>query len=113
MVNGFGLKFFIKQMLAIICKRINLAKIPLVLYINFYLLYQCLVQLRTISEKRLMIDIIVLRQSYEEREIDEIRLICGKDNTADAMTKTLSNSALERIIITNKAIIRLEEWVKQ
>ena len=46
-------------------------------------------------------------------EIDEIRWICGEDNPADAMTKASPNSALERIISTNKATIRLEGWVKQ
>ena len=52
-------------------------------------------------------------QSYEEQEIDEIRWICGKDNPADVMTKILPNSALEGIISTNKATIRLERWVKR
>ena len=46
-------------------------------------------------------------------EIDEIRWICGKDNPADAMTKASPNLALERIILTNKATIRLKEWVKR
>ncbi len=73
MVNGFDLGFVIKQTLATICKRIILAKIPLVLCIDSYLLYQCLVLLGTTSEKRLMIDIMTLGQSYEGREIDEIR----------------------------------------
>ena len=59
--------------LAMIYKRINLLKIPLILCTNSYLLYQCLVQLGTTSEKRLMIDIMAFRQSYEGREIDEIR----------------------------------------
>ncbi len=108
MVNEFDLGFVIKQMLATICKRIDLAKVPLILYTNSYLLYQCLVQLGTTSEKRLMIDIMALRQSYERREIDEIRWICGEDNPANAMTKASPNSALKGIISTNKGTIRLE-----
>ena len=113
MVNGFDLGFVIKQTLATICKRIDLPKIPLILCTNSYLLYQCLVQLETTSEKRLMIDIMALRQSYEGQEIDKIRWICGEDNPANAMTKASPNSALERIISTNKATIRLERWVRR
>ena len=113
MVNGFDLGFIIKQTLTIICKRIDLPKIPLILCTNSYLLYQCLIQLGTTSEKRLMINIMALRQSYKGRKIDEIRWICGKDNLANAMTKASPNSALERIISTNKATIRLERWVKR
>ncbi len=59
-----------------------------------------------------MIDIMVLRQSYEGSEIDEIRWICSKDNLADAIIKASPNLALERIITTNKTTIRLEGWVK-
>ncbi len=55
-----------------------------------------------------MIDIIELRQSYEGKNIDKIRWICDKDSLADAITKVSPNSALERIIITNKVTIRLE-----
>ena len=65
MVNRFDLGFVIKQTLATICKRIDLSKIPLILCTDSYSLYQCLVQLGTTSEKRLMIDIMALRQSYK------------------------------------------------
>jgi hypothetical protein len=48
-----------------------------------------------------MIDIMALRQSYERREITEVRWIDGKDNLADAMTKSIPNKALEKLIDTN------------
>ncbi|EKD13313.1 polyprotein [Drepanopeziza brunnea f. sp. 'multigermtubi' MB_m1] len=38
-----------------------------------YLLYECLIKLGTTKEKRLIIDVIALRQSYERKEIAEIR----------------------------------------
>lgn len=72
-VNGFDLGFVIKQMLTTICKRIDLAKLLLILCTDPYLLCLCLVQLRKTSEKQLMIDIVTLRQLYEGREIDEIK----------------------------------------
>ncbi len=59
-----------------------------------------------------MIDIIVHRQSYAKIEIDEIRQIYDKNNLADIMTKASLDLALKRIIIINKATIRLERWVK-
>ena len=59
-----------------------------------YSLYECLVKLRTIKEKRLMIDIITLRQSYERRELTEVRWINRQDNPADAMTKATPNKML-------------------
>jgi len=59
-----------------------------------YSLYECLVKLRTIKEKRLMIDIMALRQSYERRELTEVRWINRQDNPADAMTKATLNKML-------------------
>ena len=50
-----------------------MAKIFFILYTNSNLLYLCLDQLGKTSEKELMINIIVFRQSYEGKEIDEIR----------------------------------------
>jgi hypothetical protein len=60
-----------------------------------------------------MIDIIALRQSYERREITEIRWIDGKDNPADAMTKSTPNKALEKFINTNQLGVQVEEWVQR
>jgi hypothetical protein len=59
-----------------------------------YSLYECLVKLRTIKEKRLMIDIMALRQSYERRELTEVRWINRQDNPADVMTKATPNKML-------------------
>jgi len=43
--------------------------ILIIVYTDSYSLYECLVKLSTIKEKRLMIDIIAIRQSYERREL--------------------------------------------
>ena len=76
-----------------------------------YSLYECLVKLGTTKEKRLMIDIMALRQSYERREIAEVRWIGGRSNPADAMTKGVPNRALESFINTNELKINVEGWV--
>jgi len=66
----------------------------IIIYIDSYSLYECLVKLRTIKEKRLMINIIALRQSYEKRELTEVRWINKQDNPADIMTKATLNKIL-------------------
>lgn len=55
-----------------------------------------------------MIDIMTLNQSYKRQEIDKIRQICDKNNLANTMTKASLNFVLKRIILINKAIIRLK-----
>ena len=60
-----------------------------------------------------MIDIMALRQSYEKREIAEIRWINGEDNPADAMTKATPNKALELFINTNTLVVRIKGFVER
>ncbi|KAF7572902.1 hypothetical protein PtrM4_078070 [Pyrenophora tritici-repentis] len=80
MVSGVDIAIAILTTLKIITGRLGLPPIPLIVCTDSYSLYECLVKLGTTAEKRLMIDIMALRQSYERREITEIRWINGEDN---------------------------------
>ncbi|KAK1913055.1 hypothetical protein P3342_004991 [Pyrenophora teres f. teres] len=112
-VNGFDIGIAITTTLRIVTERLRIPEIPLVVCTDSYSLYKCLVKLRTTKEKRLMIDIMALRQSYERREITEIRWINGDDNPADAFTKASPNRALERLIDSNKLTVRVDGWVQR
>jgi hypothetical protein len=72
-----------------------------------------MVKLGTTKEKRLMIDIMAIRQSYERRELSEIRWINGNDNPADAMTKGNPVKALQSLVDTNELVVRVEGWVQR
>ena len=67
----------------------------LILYTNSKLIYKCLIKLGTIQEKRLIIDIMCLRQLYERREIAKVKWINGDSNSADAITKSKPSLALK------------------
>ena len=69
MNHGFDMKTVLKTTV----KRILQTDIALMICIDFRSLYKCSVKLRTIYEKRLMIDVMSFRQSYKKREIIEIR----------------------------------------
>jgi hypothetical protein len=70
-------------------------------------------KLGSTAEKRLMIDIMGLRQSYERREIDEVRWIDGDCNPADAMTKEKPGRALRQLIDTNTLDLTTKGWVER
>ncbi|KAI0994393.1 hypothetical protein K3495_g13789 [Podosphaera aphanis] len=111
MVNGFDIGICLSTTLKLITDQLDLSCIPLVICTDSYSLYECLVKLGTTKERRLMIDIMALRESYERREITEIRWVHGDDNPADAMTKSSPNSALKRFIDGNKLSIRVKGQV--
>ena len=101
MVAGIDMTFAIGSTLKMITEQLGLPAIPTIVCTDSYSLYECLVKLGTTKEKRLMIDIMALRQSYERRELFEIRWINGMDNPADAMTKATPNKSLETFVNTN------------
>lgn len=86
-------------------------QLSLIICIDSKSLYDCLVKLGTTREKRLMIDVICLREAYEKREIEEIRWIKRQSNPADAMIKSKCCNALRNQIDTNSTFIETNEWV--
>ena len=75
--------------------------IPLILYIDLKSLYNYLVKLGTTQEKRLMVDVMSLRQSYKQQEITEVKWIHGHHNPANSITKVKPSSALKMLIDSN------------
>ncbi|KAF1963903.1 hypothetical protein BU23DRAFT_585838 [Bimuria novae-zelandiae CBS 107.79] len=62
-VTGVDIAIAILTILKIIIERLGLPSIPLVVCTDLYSLYECLVKLGTTNKKRLIIDIMALRQS--------------------------------------------------
>jgi hypothetical protein len=110
MAHGFDVGATIK---ATIEKILRIKRLPLVLCTDSKSLYDCLVKLGTTQEKRLMVDLMCLRQSYERREIAEIKWIDGNSNPADAMTKSKPCQALKDLIDTNTVKLEVTEWVER
>ncbi|RDW58864.1 hypothetical protein BP6252_13340 [Coleophoma cylindrospora] len=113
MVSGVDMAVVMSSTIRMITEQLKLPTVPIIVCTDSYSLYECLVKLGTTKEKRLMIDIMALRQSYERRELTEVRWINGQDNPADAMTKANPNKTLERLLDTNVTTVRIEGWVKR
>ncbi len=111
MIHDFDVDSVLK---AILTKMFDVF-ISLILATDSKSLFDCLVRLETTVEKRLMIDVMALRQSYERREITEVKWIDGSNNPADSMIKTGSkaSSALRQVIDTNRIKLDSTEWMKR
>ena len=72
MVGGINIAITINITIKIITKQLGFSDTLIIIYINLYLLYKCLVKLSTTKEKYLIINIMVLYQLYKYKEIIEI-----------------------------------------
>ena len=64
--NSIDISITINITINIILAKLGIANIPLIVYTDSLSLYKCLVKLGTTKEKRLIIDIISIRQAYEK-----------------------------------------------
>ncbi|KAI1002385.1 hypothetical protein K3495_g5816 [Podosphaera aphanis] len=108
MVHGFDIGAAVKSTV----EQLTRTKFPLILCTDSKSLYDCVVKLGTTQEKRLMIDLMCLRQSYERREITEVIWIDGNSNPAESMTKRTPSTALKHLVETNKLELKTMEWVQ-
>jgi hypothetical protein len=109
MAHGFDIGAAIKSTL----DQVLGTSVLLVICTDSKSLYECLVKLGTTLEKRLMIDVMCLRQAYERREIVEVYWIKGNTNPADSMTKLKSSGVLKELLDTNKIEVEMEQWVER
>ena len=80
-VDGFDISSTISLALNDMLGRI----IELHVYKDSRRLYDCLVRINQTTEKRLFIDLRILRQSYERREMTEVFWIPTAQNPADGI----------------------------
>lgn len=113
MASGVDMGFVIAGTISMAMEQLGLPKIPLIICTDSFSLYECIVKLGTTKEKRLMVDIMALRQMYERRELWEVRWINSNCNPADSMTKITPNNSLEGFLNTNLLEINVEGWVKR
>ena len=72
-VGGIDIFYAIGSTLSIIIKQLKLPVTSVIVYTDSYSLYECLVKLGITKEKRLIIDVMAIRESYENRKLFEIR----------------------------------------
>lgn len=86
---------------------------PLVLYIDSKSLYDSIVELGATNEKRLLIDLPILKEPYELRKLSEMAWIPSAQNPVDAMIKINASNELETLMKYNKIYLDKESWVER
>ncbi len=98
MIHDFDVHSILKSIFI----KMLIIDISLILITDSKILYDFLIRLNFTIEKRLMIDVMILRQFYERREITEMIWIHEINNLVDFMIKTKFSSALKTMIDINQ-----------
>ena len=110
MVDGFDLSYVIRHSLEKILKR----QVALSVYTDSHSLYGLCISLSQTTERRLLIDLALLREAYEKREITNLYWIPGDQNPADDLTKLEKRRvALDKLLKTNKFNPDREVWIER
>jgi hypothetical protein len=65
MATGVDITIAVETIITKIAARLGVFIVPVVICTEFFSFYECLVKLGTIKKKRLIIDIMAIRQAYE------------------------------------------------
>ena len=107
MVLGYDYSYVIHKCLCHILAR----KVSLKLLTDSRCLFDALTTLNQTKEKRLLIDISMLRQDYENRSTSEVLWIPGSENPAGGLTKPGKCNALLRLMNENRIELNPKVWI--
>eukprot|EP00168_Porphyra_purpurea_P020863 TRINITY_DN895_c0_g1_i6.p1 TRINITY_DN895_c0_g1~~TRINITY_DN895_c0_g1_i6.p1 ORF type:complete len:1091 (+),score=259.84 TRINITY_DN895_c0_g1_i6:1132-4404(+) len=85
--------------------------IPLTIYTDSKQSFDVITRSTHPTEKRLLIDIAGLRESYTRREISSLGLVATEHNIADGMTKLKCGSALDCLLKTGIDATPVVQWI--
>jgi hypothetical protein len=95
-----------------ILQQILARRVGMYLFTDCYSLFSTITKYQSLREKRLLIDLAVLRQAYRHHKVDDVGFIRSLHNLADCVTKYVKNSALLDVLHTGNLSHPVEEYIK-
>ena len=105
--DAFDMAYTIKYDLQIMLNKI----IPISMLTDSKSLFDVLTSSSTTTEKRLMIDLQTVQDSYNKNEITDVAHIRSIYNISDALTKVKKESILLDTLRTSKLSHPVEQWI--
>lgn len=81
-------------------------QVALTLYRYFKSLFDGLVNIETASEKKLLIELQMMREAYDQREFTEVGWVPSEQNPASVMAKENPSSELNIFMTNNRLNIQ-------
>ena len=88
-----------------------LIKIPLMMLTDCEILFNFLTRLKVPTEKRLILDLLAVRQLYDRKEINKIALIESESKPEVGLPKLNSNGSEQFLMATGKLQYHIRQYV--
>jgi hypothetical protein len=91
---------------------ITRSKLPVELRTDSLAFFKTLTQASVPRERRLALDIALLKEAWQREEISRISFVRSAHNAADCCTKAGGSGAVQRIMRTGLDMAPVEQWVE-
>lgn len=105
--EGFDRAFVLRHDLQTIFRR----NISLHMFTDSLQMFDVVTKGSHTTEKRLTIDIVSARQSYNREEISQVGLVASENNIADGLTKEKPNDALNKLLDSGFDLNPVRKWI--
>ena len=85
--------------------------VPVLMFTDSKCLFDTITKLSTVSEKRLLIDISALRESYACGELTNVAHVSSENNLADPFTKNTTSPILDELLNSGKLSHPISQWI--
>lgn len=89
-------------------------KVNLTIYMDSHSLYGLCISLAHTTERRLQIDLAMIRKPFERRDITDTIWIKGESSSADDLTKEHRRSEiLSDVVEKSRFLLKIQRWIKR
>ena len=105
--DAFDMTYAIKRDIELMTNQ----PIPISMLTDSLSLFDVITKSTITTEKRLMIDLKVVKDSYHRNELRNIGFIRSENNPADALTKVKKCPVLDQVLADSALHHRIEQWI--
>ena len=86
-------------------------RVPIEIFTDSKSLFDTISKLTSLSEKRLLIDVSAIRESYYAGDLDDVAHLSSEYNLADCLTKEKDSTLLKTLMTTGTLRHLVNQWI--
>lgn len=106
-VTLFDYAFMVRHTLSKMTNR----KVPLYLFTDSYSMFSTITKSSSVREKRLLLDLAIIREAYSDKAVDNIGFVRTKFNIADCLTKIMTTEQMDEAFTSGFLSHEVAEYI--